>query len=108
MGATCDRSTAGAFALAQIPILNEEEYNFPVLTKDSTMTTVSAFHPTIAVIDMQDLTSGDAGRRSRFVSGLHDAFSNVGFVAVYNPGVNSDVLKKAYEAAKTFFSSPNE
>jgi isopenicillin N synthase-like dioxygenase len=64
--------------------------------------TQTLFDPTIPVIDMQDWKNPN--RRTKFVKDLDEAFRDVGFVAVVNPGVNGDILDRAYAQAKEFFS----
>lgn len=63
-------------------------------------------HGTIPVIDMHDYFT--PGRREIFVENLAKAMQTVGFVAVINSRVDTQVLDDAYMAAKRFYAKPTE
>jgi len=50
----------------------------------------------------------DPERREKFVQELHEAFSEVGFIAVINTGVDQSVLDNAYSSMEEFFHQPFE
>ena len=61
---------------------------------------------TIPVVDLNDFRSADPRRQDLFVKTLGDALVEVGFFAVENHGVSSDLISKAYQDARTFFNLP--
>jgi isopenicillin N synthase-like dioxygenase len=61
---------------------------------------------TIPVVDLNDFKSADKQRQDLFVKTLGDALVEVGFFAVENHGVSSDLIAKAYQDAKSFFNLP--
>lgn len=58
---------------------------------------------TIPVIDLGDFISGEAERRECFVQRAGEALENLGFFAVENHGVDAQLVKDAYGAARKFF-----
>ncbi|GAB3545188.1 isopenicillin N synthase family dioxygenase [Spirosoma fluminis] len=62
----------------------------------------------IPSLDLADFTSGDAGRKARFVQDLGRAFNQIGFVAIRNHGLTAELTKNLYDAAQAFFSAPDE
>lgn len=71
------------------------------------MTDLSEYNE-IPSLDLADFTSGDQARRHRFVHDLGNAFTNIGFVAIQNHGLTDELTTNLYEAAKSFFSAPDE
>lgn len=57
----------------------------------------------IPSLDMADFTSGDPGKKEKFVEDLGAAFTNIGFVAIKNHGLSEDLRLKLYEAVQKFF-----
>jgi isopenicillin N synthase-like dioxygenase len=58
---------------------------------------------TIPVVDLNDYRSGDDARRQQFVDTVGEAMRDLGFFALENHGVSSDIVDRAYEVAETFF-----
>ncbi len=63
---------------------------------------------TIPVVNLSDFAGGDANKKSAFVQELGKAFEDVGFVAVKNHGIPSDLIADLYKYAQQFFSLPPE
>lgn len=61
---------------------------------------------TIPVLSLHDFLNGSATDRSRFVENLGTALSEVGFFALEDHGVDSDLIATAYKTAEQFFSLP--
>jgi isopenicillin N synthase-like dioxygenase len=61
---------------------------------------------TIPVVDLFDFTSGVPSRKLSFINQLGRAYEEVGFVAVKNHGVPSDVINDLYTYVQQFFSLP--
>ncbi|WP_026462218.1 isopenicillin N synthase family dioxygenase [Adhaeribacter aquaticus] len=62
----------------------------------------------IPSLDLADFTSGDADKKNQFVQNLGEAFQNIGFVAIRNHGLSDTLTQDLYDAAKNFFSLPDE
>ncbi len=60
---------------------------------------------TIPVVDLEDWNSGDPVRRAAFVRASGAALEDIGFFALINHGVDSDLIKKAYSVAAEFFDN---
>ena len=63
---------------------------------------------TIPVVDLNDFVKGDAKEKSAFVENLGKAFEDVGFVAVKNHGISSELIADLYKNVQQFFSLPSE
>ena len=63
---------------------------------------------TIPVVDLHDFTDADPQRKSSFVKKLGKAYEEVGFVAVKNHGIPSDLIADLYKYTQQFFSLPSE
>ncbi len=61
----------------------------------------SSFDATIPVVDMNDYFNEQ--KRPHFIAEVSKALKEVGFFAVINTGVDSQVLDSAYEKAKSYF-----
>jgi isopenicillin N synthase-like dioxygenase len=61
----------------------------------------------IPVVDLTDWASG-GGARQGFVHTVGSALSDTGFFAVRNHGVTDELMKRAYDAARTFFHLPSD
>ncbi|KAI0049430.1 Clavaminate synthase-like protein [Auriscalpium vulgare] len=72
-----------------------------------TMRTESAFDE-IPVIDLHGAAAADAGARRELADQIRDACVNVGFFYVTNHGIPEPVTLHALDAAKQFFSLPDD
>lgn len=63
---------------------------------------------TIPVVDLSDFTTGDAKRKEAFVQQLGKAYEEVGFVAVKNHGIPSNLIHDLYQHVQEFFSLPSD
>ncbi len=58
----------------------------------------------IATVDLQKFTTGSSNEKSEFVKKLGKAFTEIGFVAVKNHGLEEETREKLYGAWKEFFA----
>lgn len=58
---------------------------------------------TIPVASLKDFESRDPARRAAFVQTVGEAMVDIGFFALADHGVDSDLITKAYGAAEAFF-----
>jgi len=65
-----------------------------------------AFHTTIPVVDMQDFYNPE--KKQDFINKVSDALHTIGFFAVVNTGVDTEVLMQAYTASQEFFTNEQE
>ena len=63
---------------------------------------------TIPVVDLADFENGDPQKKSAFVQELGKAYEEVGFVAVKNHGIPSELIADLYKCVQQFFSLPSE
>ncbi|TEB39953.1 2OG-Fe(II) oxygenase [Coprinellus micaceus] len=70
-------------------------------------TAINAFHD-VPVIDLTNIYSDDPVLRKDLVSQVRDACIRVGFFYVSNHGIERCIITGALEAAKWFFSLPDE
>ena len=63
---------------------------------------------TIPVANLDDFVSGDPKRRDAFVETVGSALEDIGFFAVINHGVESALIKRAYDTARDFFDLPTD
>lgn len=61
---------------------------------------------TIPVVDLSDFTGGDSKKKAAFVQELGKAYEDVGFVAVKNHGIPSELIADLYQYVQQFFSLP--
>ncbi|HEY5464550.1 MAG TPA: 2-oxoglutarate and iron-dependent oxygenase domain-containing protein [Hanamia sp.] len=61
---------------------------------------------TIPVVDLSDFTGGDPKKKAAFVQELGKAYEDIGFVAVKNHGIPSDLIADLYQYVQQFFSLP--
>lgn len=61
---------------------------------------------TIPVVDLNDFLLGDSDKKKVFVQNLGKAFEEVGFVAVKNHGISSELIDELYKNVQEFFSLP--
>lgn len=62
----------------------------------------------IPVVDLADFAKGDSKQKSAFVQQLGKAYEEVGFVAVKNHGIPSELIADLYKYVQQFFSLPSE
>lgn len=62
---------------------------------------------TIPVLSLTDFVSGDAGRQQTFVQHLGQALAAIGFFALTDHGISSQLIRSAYNAAEAVFSLPD-
>jgi len=60
----------------------------------------------IPSLDLADFSNQDPGKKANFVAELGAAFNNIGFVAIKNHGLTSDLSDNLYKAIQRFFSLP--
>lgn len=58
----------------------------------------------IPKLDLSDFVSGDSEKKQNFVSDLGHAYENIGFVAIRNHGIDSQLLSDLYKAVTDFFN----
>lgn len=58
----------------------------------------------IPSLDLDDFKSGDSVRKENFVRKLGEAYSNIGFVAIKNHGLDDALTEKLYSTIQQFFS----
>ena len=63
---------------------------------------------TIPSVDLSDFLSNDINLKASFVSQLGNAYEDVGFVAVKNHGISSELITALYKNAQEFFSLPSD
>jgi len=59
-------------------------------------------------LDLADFYSGDPLKKQKFVDQLGAAYNNIGFVAIRNHFLSSDLQEKLYKSIKSFFAFPDE
>lgn len=62
----------------------------------------------IPVVDLSDFTGEDPKLKQSFVQDLGKAYEEVGFVAVKNHGIPSQLIEDLYKYVQQFFSLPSE
>lgn len=62
----------------------------------------------IPVVDLNDYLSGDKERIERFVRGVGSALQEIGFFALTNHNVSTDLIHNAYSETKNLFALPTE
>ena len=65
-------------------------------------------YETIPSLDLDDFHKGNASKKQRFVETLGEAYNNIGFVAIRNHFLTSDMQHRLYDAIKKFFALPDE
>ena len=68
---------------------------------------MSILYDEVPSLDLADFT-GEADLKQSFVTSLGDAFTNVGFVAVTNHGLDDRLTEKLYRAVEDFFALPEK
>lgn len=61
---------------------------------------------TIPSVSLRDFTEGDQKARLRFVDTIGNALSELGFFALSDHGVSSELIREAYSEVTTFFELP--
>lgn len=62
----------------------------------------------IPSLDLADFYSGDKQKKEKFVNALGDAYANIGFVAVRNHFLTSEMQENLYRSIKLFFALPDD
>lgn len=62
----------------------------------------------IPSLDLADFYSDDAEKKSKFVAALGAAYNNIGFVAIKNHFLTSEMQDKLYAAIKKYFALPDD
>ncbi|WP_276367737.1 2-oxoglutarate and iron-dependent oxygenase domain-containing protein [Chryseolinea sp. H1M3-3] len=62
----------------------------------------------IPSLDLDDFYKGNASRKQKFVKTLGEAYNNIGFVAIKNHFLTSELQHRLYDAIKKFFSLPDD
>lgn len=65
-------------------------------------------YETIPSLDLDDFYKGNADMKQKFVATLGEAYNNIGFVAIRNHFLTSDMQHRLYEAIKNFFALPDD
>jgi len=60
----------------------------------------------IPKLDLSHFTEGSAEQKSQFVAELGNAYEQIGFVAIRNHSIPSDILKLLYQEVANFFDLP--
>lgn len=61
----------------------------------------------IPSLDLADFKSGTPDQKASFVKKLSEAYQNIGFVAIKNHGLSSDLQDRLYASIKEFFALPD-
>ncbi len=61
---------------------------------------------TIPIVNLADFTIGDISQKEAFVQQLGKAYEDVGFVAVKNHAISSELISELYTHVQQFFSLP--
>lgn len=59
-------------------------------------------------LDLEHFTTGNEFQKQQFVAKLGEAFTNIGFVAIKNHGLNDEIRNKLYEVVQKFFLQTDE
>jgi isopenicillin N synthase-like dioxygenase len=62
----------------------------------------------IPILNLEQFTYGDLEQQKEFVSLYGQALSEYGFVLIENHSISKEIIDKAYDSAKDFFSLPLE
>ena len=65
-------------------------------------------YDTIPSLDLDDFYKGNASVKERFVDILGEAYNNIGFVAIRNHFLTSEMQERLYQAVKKFFALPDD
>lgn len=63
-------------------------------------------HQTIPVLSLADFVSNDSDRQKAFVQTLGQSLETIGFFALTDHGISSQLIQSAYDAAEAVFSLP--
>ena len=63
---------------------------------------------TIPSVDLRDFVSGEPQRRKQFITGIGQAFEQIGFVALNGHFLSDDLVEDLYAEIKNFFNLPRE
>jgi isopenicillin N synthase-like dioxygenase len=62
----------------------------------------------IPSVDLIDYTSGEAGRKNKFVAEIGKAYEEIGFVALRGHFLNDELVESLYEEVRKFFALHSE
>lgn len=62
----------------------------------------------IPSVDLRDFVSGDPHRKKNFITGIGQAFEQIGFVALSGHFLSDDLVEDLYAEIKNFFNLPQE
>ena len=62
----------------------------------------------IPSVDLRDFVSGDPHRKKKFITGIGQAFEQIGFVALSGHFLSDDLVEGLYAEIKNFFNLPQE
>lgn len=65
-------------------------------------------YDTIPSLDLGDFHNGNNSTKQKFVDALGQAYNNIGFVALRDHFLTSDMQKRIYESIKKFFALPDD
>jgi isopenicillin N synthase-like dioxygenase len=63
---------------------------------------------TIPSVDLRDFVSGEPQRKKQFITGIGQAFEQIGFVALCGHFLSDDLVEDLYAEIKNFFNLPQE
>ena len=69
---------------------------------------VEILYDEVPSLDLADFTGDDPIRKAKFVTDLGNAYQNIGFVAIKNHGLTSELTKSLYDTVESFFSLPDD
>jgi isopenicillin N synthase-like dioxygenase len=64
-------------------------------------------YDTIPSLDLDDFYRGNASAKEKFVDTVGEAYNNIGFVAIRNHFLTSEMQEQLYQAIKKFFALPD-
>lgn len=62
----------------------------------------------IPSVDLSEFLSDDPAKREKFVSELGAAYEGIGFVAVKNHGISTELINRLYDRIQQFFALPEQ
>lgn len=65
-------------------------------------------YDTIPSLDLDDFYKGNTSAKQKFVDTLGEAYNNIGFVAIRNHLLTSEMQQRLYQAIKKFFALPDD
>ena len=62
----------------------------------------------IPSVDLRDFVSGEPQRKQQFITGIGQAFEQIGFVALNGHFLPDELVEDLYSEIKNFFNLPQE